>query len=86
MVFSDSKSGGRRMPLSGVYGVKPEVLAAISAGLSMTMGEMSAEEVAAVTAAIVHEVGCGKAIRFKQSGSAWTSYGRQKIMDSRQML
>ncbi|MBP2649604.1 MAG: hypothetical protein H6Q74_429 [Firmicutes bacterium] len=87
MAFSDSRPGGKKkLPIAG-QGLKPEVLAAISASLNAVMDSgASAEMVAAVTAAIIHAVGGGKAIRFKKTGNAWAAFGRQKIMDSRQMF
>lgn len=67
-------------------GLTPEVLAAISASVGVVMEDASAEMVAAVTAAIVHARGGGGAVRFKRTNTAWAAAGRQKIMDSRQMM
>lgn len=68
-------------------GLTPEVLAAISASVGVVMEGASAEMVAAVTAAIVHaRGGGGGAVRFKRTNNAWAAAGRQKIMDSRQMM
>ncbi|MBP2653266.1 MAG: hypothetical protein H6Q73_835 [Firmicutes bacterium] len=87
MGFSDSRPGaGKKNIGMGASGLRPEVMAAISASLNVAMGGDSAEMVAAVSAAIIHAVGGGKAVRFKKSGNAWAAFGRQKIMDSRQML
>lgn len=67
-------------------GVSPEVLAAISASVSMMMEDASAELIAAVTAAIVHARGGGTAVRFKRTSNAWAAAGRQKVMDGRQFI
>lgn len=67
-------------------GLTPEVVAAISASVGMMLEDASAELVAAVTAAIVHSRGGAMAVRIKRPGNAWAAAGRQKIMDSRQMM
>ncbi len=71
-------------PATPASGLTPEVIAAISASVGIVMEEASAEMVAAVTAAIVHARGGGRAVRFKRTSAAWAASGRQKIMDSRQ--
>lgn len=74
-------------PVVAVEGLTPEVVAAISASVSMMLEEdASAELVAAVTAAIIHSRGGAMAVRFKRTGNAWAASGRQKIMDGRQMM
>lgn len=67
-------------------GLTPEVVAAISASVGMMMEDASAEMIAAVTAAIIHARGGANAVRFKRTSNAWAAYGRQKIMDGRQMF
>lgn len=65
-------------------GIKPEVIAAISASINMVMSDD--EMIAAIAAAIHHAggAGTGLGLRIKRSGDAWAVAGRQKIMDSRQ--
>lgn len=64
----------------------PEILAAISASVSMAMDDASPELVAAVAAAIIHAGGAARAVRFKRASNAWAAAGRQKVMDSRQFI
>lgn len=72
------------MPISESAGIKPEIIAAISASIRMVMEDASAEMVAAITAAIIHAAGGGvHAVRFKRTSNAWATFGRQKILDSR---
>ena len=65
-------------------GIKPEVIAAISASINMVMSDD--EMIAAIAAAIHHAggAGTGLGLRIKRNGDAWAVAGRQKIMDSRQ--
>jgi hypothetical protein len=63
----------------------PEVLAAISAGVGMTLQQVSAAVVAAVTATVIYARSEVPALRFKRTNNAWVTLGRQKIMDSRSL-
>ena len=65
-------------------GLKPEIVAAISAGVAAVMSD-DAEVIAAVTAAIIHAGGAGvNALRIKHAvGNPWGSAGRIKIMNDR---
>lgn len=65
-------------------GIKPEIIAAISASINMVMSDD--EMIAAIAAAIHHAggAGTGLGLRIKRSSDAWAIAGRQKIMDSRQ--
>lgn len=65
-------------------GIKPEVIAAISASINMVMSDD--EMIAAIAAAIHHAggAGTGLGLRIRRSSDAWAVAGRQKIMDSRQ--
>lgn len=65
-------------------GLKPEIIAAISAGVAAVMSD-DAEVIAAVTAAIIHAGGAGvNALRIKHAvGNPWGSAGRIKIMNDR---
>jgi hypothetical protein len=72
------------MSIKGADGIKPEILAAIAASVGMVLEETDAELVAAVAAAIVHaQGGLGLAVRIKRTNSAWASFGRYKLMNSR---
>lgn len=64
--------------------IKPEIIAAISAGINAVMSD-DAEVIAAVTAAIIHAGNGGAhAIRIKHAaGNAWGSAGRIKMMNDR---
>ena len=64
--------------------IKPEIIAAISAGINAVMSD-DAEIIAAVTAAIIHAGNGGAhAIRIKHAaGNAWGSAGRVKMMNDR---
>ena len=64
--------------------IKPEIIAAISAGINAVMSD-DAEIIAAVTAAIIHAGNGGAhAIRIKHAaGNAWSSAGRIKMMNDR---
>ena len=67
-----------------VPGLSPEVVAAISASISMMLeDDASPELVAAITAAIVHARRAGLALRIKRTSNAWGAVGRQLLMDSR---
>lgn len=65
-------------------GIRPEIIAAISASINMVMSDD--EMIAAIAAAIHHAggAGTGLGLRIKRSGDAWAVAGRQKVMDSRQ--
>ncbi|MCX7779489.1 MAG: hypothetical protein N2491_01080 [Negativicutes bacterium] len=65
-------------------GIKPEIIAAISASINMVMSDD--EMIAAIAAAIHHSrgAGTGLGLRIKRASDAWAIAGRQKIMDSRQ--
>ena len=65
-------------------GIKPEVIAAITASVNMVMSDD--EMIAAIAAAIHHAGGAGSGLglRVKRSSDAWAISGRQKLMDSRQ--
>ena len=66
-------------------GLNPEIVAAIAASISMMEDtSISAELLAAITAAVVHHSGGAHAVRIKRTSNAWAMSGRQKIMDSRQ--
>lgn len=66
--------------------VKPEIIAAICASISV-MIEDDAELVAAVAAAIIHARRKGvRVLRIKRTCDAWTLVGRQKLMDARQSI
>ena len=67
--------------------IHPEIVAAIAASINCVMDDtnVSAELLAAITAAVVHHSGGGThAVRIKRTSSAWTLSGRQKLMDVRQ--
>ena len=64
-------------------GLTPEIVAAISAGITMIMND-DAELIAAIAAVVVHAGGGARALRIKHASSAWAASGRQKIMDGRQ--
>ena len=66
--------------------IHPDIVAAIAASISCVMDdtEISAELLAAITAAVVHHSGGVHAVRIKRTSNAWAMAGRQKIMDSRQ--
>ena len=66
--------------------VNPEIVAAIVASIAMLDDtSISAELLAAITAAVVHHSGGAvHAVSFKRGSNAWALSGRQKIMDSRQ--
>ena len=66
--------------------VHPDIVAAIAASISCVMEEanVTAELLAAITAAVVHHSGGVHAVRIKHGSNAWALAGRQKIMDSRQ--
>ena len=68
--------------------IDPKVVAAIMASIDcMTDMTDDAELIAAITAAIVHSRSTGGlAVRIKRTNSAWAAAGRQKIMDSRQIV
>ena len=66
-------------------GLNPEIVAAIAASISMMDDtSISAELLAAITAAVVHHSGGAHAVRIKRTSNAWAMSGRQKLMDSRQ--
>jgi hypothetical protein len=66
-------------------GINPEIVAAIAASISMMDDtSISAELLAAITAAVVHHSGGAHAVKIKRTSNAWAMSGRQKIMDSRQ--
>lgn len=69
-------------------GLAPEVIAAITASIGMMMEDTDSELAAAIAAVILHSKGGGscRAVSFKRSGNAWSASGRQKIMDSRQII
>ena len=71
------------MGIKGADGIKPEILAAIAAAVSVAMEDSEAELVAAVAAAIVHAGHTGLAVRIKRTNSAWAAFGREKMMNSR---
>jgi hypothetical protein len=66
--------------------IHPDIVAAIAASISCVMDDtnISAELLAAITAAVVHHSGGAHAVRIKRTSNAWAMAGRQKIMDSRQ--
>ena len=68
-------------------GVAPEIVAAIAASISCVMDtNLTAELLAAITAAVVHHSGgAAGAVRIKRTSSAWALSGRQKLMDVRQL-
>ena len=72
--------------VAAINGVHPEIVAAIAASIAMMDDtSISAELLAAITAAVVHHSGGGvHAVRIKHGSNAWALSGRQKIMDSRQ--
>lgn len=72
--------------IAAIDGVHPEIVAAIAASIAMMDDtNISAELLAAITAAVVHHSGGGvHAVKIKRGGNAWALSGRQKIMDSRQ--
>jgi hypothetical protein len=70
------------MAVQEAPGIKPEVIAAISASIGLVLDDDS-EIMAAVAAAIIHARG-GLAVRIKRTSNAWGAIGRQKLMDSRQ--
>lgn len=66
-------------------GIHPEIVAAIAASISMMDDtSISAELLAAITAAVVHHSGGAHAVRIKRTSNAWAMSGRQKLMDGRQ--
>ena len=66
--------------------IHPDIVAAIAASINCVMDDtsISAELLAAITAAVVHHSGGAHAVRIKRTSNAWAMSGRQKIMDSRQ--
>jgi len=68
-------------------GVAPEIVAAIAASISCVMDtNLTAELLAAITAAVVHHSGgAAGAVRIKRTSNAWALSGRQKLMDVRQL-
>ena len=65
--------------------LNPEIVAAIAASISCVMDtSISAELLAAITAAVVHHGGGVHAVRIQRTSGAWALAGRQKLMDSRQ--
>ena len=68
-----------------IAGISPEIVAAIAASISMMDDtSISAELLAAITAAVVHHSGGAHAVRIKRTSNAWAMSGRQKLMDARQ--
>jgi uncharacterized ion transporter superfamily protein YfcC len=67
-------------------GINPEIIAAIAASINCVMDdtEISAELLAAITAAVVHHSGGAHAVKIKRTSNAWAMSGRQKLMDVRQ--
>ena len=67
-------------------GINPEIVAAIAASIHCVMDDtnVSAELLAAITAAVVHHSGGTHAVRIKRTSNAWALAGRQKLMDVRQ--
>ena len=66
-------------------GLNPEIVAAIAASISMMDDtSISAELLAAITAAVVHHSGGAHAVRIKRTSNAWAMKKKKKIMDSRQ--
>jgi hypothetical protein len=67
-------------------GLNPEIVAAIAASINCVMDtNLSAELLAAITAAVAHHGGGGvHAVRIKRTNGTWAQSGRQKLMDSRQ--
>lgn len=66
-------------------GLSPDVIAAISASVSMMLNDESdAAVVAAVTAAIIHaRNGGAMAVKIKRTSNVWAVTARQKVMDAR---
>ena len=66
-------------------GLNPEIVAAIAASIAvMDDTSISAELMAAITAAVVHHSGGAHAVKIKRTSNTWAMSGRQKLMDSRQ--
>ena len=66
-------------------GINPEIVAAIAASINMMDDtSISAELLAAITAAVVHHSGGAHAVKIKHTSNVWAISGRQKLMDSRQ--
>lgn len=72
--------------IDGSAGIRPEIVAAIAAGIYCAMDDtnLSAELLAAITAAVVHHAGGAHAVKIKRTSNAWAMSGRQKLMDVRQ--
>jgi hypothetical protein len=68
--------------------IHPDIVAAIAASINCVMDDtsISAEFLAAITAAVVHHSGGTHAVRIKHTSNAWAMSGRQKLMDSRQSV
>ena len=66
--------------------INPEIVAAIAASIKCVVEDtnVSAELLAAITAAVVHHSGKTRALKIKRTNSAWGLVGRQKLMDVRQ--
>jgi len=66
--------------------INPEIVAGIAASSKCVMEDtnVSAELLAAITAAVVHHSGKTRALRIERTNSAWGLVGRQKLMDVRQ--